>query len=850
MKIKKIRKNKTMGNENRQMAHVGAKNFSPLRAIYIMMLFAPVVLTAQNGVTVDGLVVNAGSPTTVTFNVSWKNTGNPELWSDSVWVFVDYNKAGKMERLPLLPGATLTETSAPGVGKVEYVANNNKGVRVVGNARSAGSFSATVQLLTATATATGICAYASNYPPVGEYQSPTQLSFTGTPAYDIVLKHTDGSTTVTHSDGGLYVPASYTVWSFSDKTGAPGKIKCLPMTGDIDFSVTPAAAAKGQAVAFAVSAPPSNPVSSEVTYTWSAPDFSPTSHTGTPFNVTAPAAAGNYPVTLTARSTGFCDLTKSKEVTVVDCLNPATFTLTASASGFCAGGAGVTFGLSGTESGRNYQLYRDATPVGTVLTGTGSPATFSGTFNVAGAYTARSVAEGVYCAVQMSGAPTISENLLPTAPTISSSGDVCQNAGSIVFTITNYSGTPAWTDAGGGTVNGLSVTFGSSSTGTKAVKARSSQTHTNAPTCYSAEVNKSATVLPAPAVTSVNGDSRCGQGALTLSATPSAGEVIDWYDAATGGNLLQSGNNNYTTPSITNTTTYYAQARNTSTGCVSARTAVLATVNAVPGNPTMGGGGSQCGGTRPITATAGSGGTGIRWTDNNSTEATRYVGTGTYYAVTISAAGCESGQASVGVTINTVPTISRSGGNASQTVNQGTAITTITYSASNATSIALSSGSLPTGVSGSANGTVYTISGTPSQTGTFNYAVTAAHTNGCSSAATTGSITVTSTCSNCADFNNCSGISMVTGTATEGGIRYTQTGASTLCGGKGSGWRLPSYSELACICANRAQLPGGYAEAPYWSTSSDLAMIQFTYAGCYLQRPASPDAVAYALCVR
>jgi uncharacterized protein (TIGR02145 family) len=96
-------------------------------------------------------------------------------------------------------------------------------------------------------------------------------------------------------------------------------------------------------------------------------------------------------------------------------------------------------------------------------------------------------------------------------------------------------------------------------------------------------------------------------------------------------------------------------------------------------------------------------------------------------------------------TVNAVPTITRSGGNASQTVNQNTAITAITYTASNATSIALSSGNFPTGVSGKANGLVYTISGTPTVAGTFNYAVTASHTNGCTSSASSGAITVNTT---------------------------------------------------------------------------------------------------------
>jgi uncharacterized protein (TIGR02145 family) len=174
------------------------------------------VLFAQNGVAVSGLAVNAG---TVTFNVSWKNTGMPALWSDTVWVFVDYNNAGKMERLPLLPGATLTTTS-PG-GKVIEAPDNNKGVWVAGNARSAGSFSATVKLLTAVKNVGGACVYGSNYPPVGEYIAAQTIQFTGTPPYDLVLS--SGATVTACGDYNLL--SGQTLDTFTDATGAPGIIK-------------------------------------------------------------------------------------------------------------------------------------------------------------------------------------------------------------------------------------------------------------------------------------------------------------------------------------------------------------------------------------------------------------------------------------------------------------------------------------------------------------------------------------------------------------------------------------------------------------------------------------------------
>jgi hypothetical protein len=174
-------------------------------------------------------VVDAG---TVTFNVSWNKATMPvEMWSDSVWVFVDYNNADKMERLPLLPGATLTTTSAPDVGRTIQYSENDKGVWVVGNAKSvansSGSFSATVKLLTAPATVVGACAYASNYPPMAEYLTAQTIKFTGTPPYDLVLN--TGTATMRKQAYSEYnLLAGQTLETFSDKTGAPGFIKCMP----------------------------------------------------------------------------------------------------------------------------------------------------------------------------------------------------------------------------------------------------------------------------------------------------------------------------------------------------------------------------------------------------------------------------------------------------------------------------------------------------------------------------------------------------------------------------------------------------------------------------------------------
>jgi hypothetical protein len=454
------------------------------------------VLMAQNGVKVSDLTVGAG---TVTFNVSWNRDAMPvALWSDTVWVFVDYNKNGVMTRLPLSAGATLTATS-PG-GKVIEEPNNNQGVWVAGNARSAGSFSATVKLLTATPDIAGACAYASNYPPVGRYTSASNIiSFTGTPDYKIILERSDKSTytATVGKDESLLIHSGEVIQSFTDATGAPGKVVCIPSTA---------------------------------------------------------------------------------------------YDLKASASSFCAGDAGVTFALSGTQSGRRYQLYRDGTPTAVAtLTGTGSAATFTGSM-AEGLYTAKILAPVSYCEVAMNGSPVISRNALPAAPTGASA------------------------------------------------------------------------------------NSRCGSGTVTFSASVPSGYTIDWYTASTGTALVSDGGSVTSfSPRLTATTTYHAQARNNTTGCVSA---------------------------------------------------TRLPVTGT---------------------VNPVPTITRVSGAASQSLNWYTAITPIVYSTTNSAIISRTGGAFPADVtgapSGTPTGTSYTISGTPSATGTYGYSLTAS-VNGCTSAASAGTITV------------------------------------------------------------------------------------------------------------
>ncbi|MFD1606070.1 hypothetical protein ACFSC2_25260, partial [Flavobacterium artemisiae] len=116
---------------------------------------------------------------------------------------------------------------------------------------------------------------------------------------------------------------------------------------------------------------------------------------------------------------------------------------------------------------------------------------------------------------------------------------------------------------------------------------------------------------------------------------------------------------------------------------------------------------------------------------------------GTFNYTVTTTGGCSSASLSGSITVNpnAAVALSSAAATASQTLCINTPLTDIVYTpASGATGASLTAGTLPAGVTGSFAGGVFTISGTPTASGTFNYTVTT--TGGCSSANLSGSITV------------------------------------------------------------------------------------------------------------
>jgi hypothetical protein len=93
-------------------------------------------------------------------------------------------------------------------------------------------------------------------------------------------------------------------------------------------------------------------------------------------------------------------------------------------------------------------------------------------------------------------------------------------------------------------------------------------------TCSTSRSQIFATVFSTPTVTNILDAEKCGEGSLDLSATASMGNLV-WYDAATGGNVVNFGNN-FSTPNLSITQIYYLKAINGP--CQSSTEEIIATI--------------------------------------------------------------------------------------------------------------------------------------------------------------------------------------------------------------------------------------------------------------------------------
>lgn len=328
---------------------------------------------------------------------------------------------------------------------------------------------------------------------------------------------------------------------------------------------------------------------------------------------------------------------------------PPVADFTASSTTICVGQS-VTF----TDTSTNIpSAWTWTLPGGTPNSSTAQNPTV--VYNTAGTYTV------TLQAANFNGldTKTVTNMITVTAfPTVTSTTPVSRcDAGTVTLAATASAGTLNWyANPTGGTSIGTGTSFttpGISATTIYYVEAANGS-------CSSARTAVVATVNTTPTITATTPASRCDAGSVTLNAISSAGSTV-WYAGSTGGTALAT-TNNYVTPSISTTTSYYVEA--SLGGCTSARTAVVATVNATP-SITSTTPATRCdSGALTLTAVASSGT--LNWysvpTGGSSlatgTSFTTPIlsGTATYY-VAASNASCTSARIAVTATVNATPII-------------------------------------------------------------------------------------------------------------------------------------------------------------------------------------------------
>ncbi len=268
---------------------------------------------------------------------------------------------------------------------------------------------------------------------------------------------------------------------------------------------------------------------------------------------------GTYPVLLTV--TGFCGTdTASATVTV----NPIPAAPTALPASICAG---TSTTLTATAPGGTYQWFD--LPVGGTLLQTG-PTYITPVLVTTTTYYVQTTILG--CTSPRT-AVTVTVNPTPVAPTVL--GTTICAGDSATLTATAPGGTYEWFNA---PVGGILLNTGATYTTPPLILTTTYYVQTTVAGCTGPRTAVTVTVNPIPAAPTAASTSICTGNTATLNATAPGG-TYQWYDAPVAGTLLQTGAS-YTTPVLTNTTTYYVQT--TVAGCTSPMTAVTVTVNPIP----------------------------------------------------------------------------------------------------------------------------------------------------------------------------------------------------------------------------------------------------------------------------
>lgn len=253
--------------------------------------------------------------------------------------------------------------------------------------------------------------------------------------------------------------------------------------------------------------------------------------TGTALDFGVPATSGNYDVVATDALTGCSNKTLASVKVTINPL-PAVQSMTGGGH-YCVAKSGAPMGLSSSDAGINYQLYRGGSAVGGLMPGGGYPVNF-GLQKIAGTYTAVGINALTGCTQNMTGTSVVTiDAITPPAVSISTitGGDTLCAGTSYTFTAVPVNGGTipdfAWSVNGGPAIAyGSTYTYVPANGDIVGVKL-TSNADCAVPT--TATSNKIITtqpyILPAATLATDPGDAVCAGTSVTFTATP----VSDGY---------------------------------------------------------------------------------------------------------------------------------------------------------------------------------------------------------------------------------------------------------------------------------------------------------------------------------
>lgn len=369
-------------------------------------------------------------------------------------------------------------------------------------------------------------------------------------------------------------------------------------------------------------------------------------------------------------------------------------------SGSCAAGQ-ISFNWTAVAQATNYDVLRlDATLgiwivlgsniSGTTYTASGLTPNATMWFSII----AKNSTTGAVSERSVAISAVISNSGLSAIGSISGNNAVCGAAGIVTYTIPAVTGATTYTWAvppGANIVSGQGTTTVSvnypvgSTSGNMSVFASAGSCQTTTAT-LAVSVNSSSAAAPLSGGNQTQTHCTPNQvPTLTATATAATGNMVVWYNAATGGSVVP----NPVLNSI-GTITYYAASRDIITNCESTtRTPVTLTINSAAAPVvTASGTLSFCqGGSVTLNSSAG---TAYSWSNGALTQSVNINTAGTYIVTVDQGNGCIIASAPVVVTVNPLPTINITTSGATSFC-QGN---TVTLTATNGNTYLWSNGSL------------------------------------------------------------------------------------------------------------------------------------------------------------